>query len=530
MIKLGGELSKLSHIITLAKQAADGGQPQYNYQDPNSPPIPRSYLEQLAEQTNASNEEQKAWNGAPSWHSSNYGRNLVSPYNLIKGLGRDVAGPMGEIGGELFGGQVAKTLGLGNLQTGYGGNAAEFARDEPLMQEARHQGHDELGAKIRSMIGNVPLSDSMIGKLTNIAANNFLPGGKRSLETLFPSVATDYSPLLQASAYANNGSINKDYYENLRKNFDQANKSGQFGNVPTNIAMQSIPYAAANASNGQFDLHGAANLTRAADKFVQSGLAKTFGQGMQLAGNDVNRVMTDPTAMEHNADEIKQLAQRGMADYSQFPAMAELAHRNGQAPLQGLQSYALGLQANNALRGMPNNQRFQAGATNVLSRTPQSDTARLLSAYRSMGSNNIKEVDQATHGHPEMLEGILNKARANPQIMAARNTSDPSYISDMDTGAQAGLAQYSLNNMGNAYGQQFRDLASGKAIAGKNLEQRVREGDWGGVNNVVRNKFSNPNIAGTALALGQYKNPTPIKPWAPIDYSKSQPTPNIPKG
>lgn len=357
-------------------------------------------------------------------------------HSLLGQAGGAITG-LGMLGAQAAGIDIPQTL----YQTSYGGNVGEM-RDQMAANEAMMGAQVSSRGKSAQRLINAVV-DKMgdkgvdLGFLKDIPAQQagmflqglapVLPELEGIIAALDPSYVTDFSPLIKMTRLTNEGRFDQKTFNQVRQQFDQAYQQGAFGNVPKQIAMHSIAKAAERGAGGENLIPHARNISRAANSFVQAGLAPNFGAAMGLATSMSPNVETDPTKAITFASRLDNLARKGAISREMISNAAQVAAKQGLNPAAAM----LAVAKSGRLRGQLGSaaDEYAGAAVNALSQFQRSPRAAVLSAAYATDEKARNTIDRAiASGDVSRLNSLYEKLGRNPRLLRTAS-QNPDLIS-----------------------------------------------------------------------------------------------------
>lgn len=325
-------------------------------------------------------------------------------------------------------------------QLGYGGSpraAREQARVSGQLMANQIAGMGESGSRLIDMLGQqaaraglpkqvqetlswaAQADPQTLGMIIQQVGAQF-PQLQVIMSRLDPSFVTDYSPLVQATYYQNNGEFDEQLFQQNLSQFNRAYRSGAFGDVPAQVAMHSVAFASEQGMSGGAALRAAQNVSRAAHSFIDRGLADNFGAAMQLAQSVSPNVLQDPSGAMRFAVQMDHLARRGHINRQELAQAAQVAAQQGLDPSATMQAMAM----SSRVRRATNSEEAASTAANALSQFQTSHRAQVMGTLYQTNAQARRMIDQGIQtGDAELLDRVYDRFGNSPQL---QQTLDPS--------------------------------------------------------------------------------------------------------
>lgn len=444
------------------------------------------------------------------------------------------------------------------LQYAYGGDPDAFVEQQRAVESAmqaqmQNQGEtaskvlggalefmkDKWGvntAPVKQILSNMP--PAQVGMFMQSLSGAF-PQINTLMSRLDPGFISDFSPIVKATRLRNNNKFDPKVFNQTLGDFQRSFQRGEFEGVPAQVAMNAMTYAIENYG-GSATPEMAANVAQAADAYVRSGLAPSFGEAITLveAIDPQGKTAIDPSKAIGYANYLDNLAEQGFVNKEHIYQAAQYARQKGISPITAMTGVAQGGRVKRQLGG--GGDAYADAAADTMARAGQSDNIKLLAAMHQAGSRGQRNAieNAMKSGDARKMFQLVQRARYNPELMQKRHYVDTgSFLNEMGTRNPRLLQGFATQEMQDIAKRTGNRQLQGLLADPTELRKRLRTKDFSGLNTGTLKAISaegpyQGRLAATALSSSPaalkgkrlIAPKTPVTPKTPERFGLQHPT------
>lgn len=341
-----------------------------------------------------------------------HGIDLMKPYELRYGLSANDAREA----------QAVQQAQLGPTMAHLGG-------------ETRKNAHKLLGMMTQLTKGAIPgdmlkgLIDKMPDQALGMVVGTFAqadPQIAQALQTFMPGMVLNWDPLVQATRAVNGGQFDAQKHGQLLKWFTDAQKTGQFGRVPGQLALEAMPHALGpNGFGPNAPPQAITNLVTLAKEIQGRNLAPDFATSMQMATSMGNpqQTLINPAGALRQIDQLHLQMRKMQVPPEQMAkafAITQMAKEKGLSSVALLQQMGAGGVAALKMTGGQQNvltRAVERGGMEAAANMGNSTSIKALTALSRSSGAWGKSIDRMiASGDMAGLNKAIDQAKRDPRL------------------------------------------------------------------------------------------------------------------